>query len=113
MKGSALEGALAELRDISEALCGAVRSGEPQELMDALSRRESAFRAVVRAAGPSSARARTLLAEVQRRDREALYAAEAQIERLRLELEEVRQARTVLARMRESEPPARFVSERV
>jgi hypothetical protein len=113
VKGSTLEDALAELRDVSEALWGAVRSGEPQELMDALSRRESAFRAVVRAAGPSSARARTLLAEVQCGDRDALCAAEAQIERLRLELEEVRQARSVLARMRDPEPSARFVSERV
>ncbi len=113
MKAAALEDALAELRDTSLALWGAVRSGEPQELADALSQRESAFRAVVRAAGPPSARARTLLAEVQCGDRDALCAAEAQIERLRLELEEVRQARAVLARTRALEPPARFVSERV
>ena len=113
MKAAALEDALAELRDTSEALWGAVWSGEPQELVDALSRRESAFRAVVHAAGPSSARARTLLAEVQCGDRDALRAAEARLERLRLELEEVRQARAVLARMRDSESPARFVSKRV
>jgi hypothetical protein len=113
VKTAALEDALAELRDTGEVLWGAVWSGEPQELMDALTRRESAFRTVVRTAGPSSARAHALLAEVQCGDRDALRAAEARLERLRLELEEVRQARAVLARMRGSEPPARFVSERV
>ena len=52
-------------------------------------------------------------AEVQLGDREALRAAEAQLATLRLELEEVRQARAALGRMRAPERPARFLSKRV
>jgi hypothetical protein len=108
-----LEGALSELRDSSEALWVAMRSGEIEQLVEALARRESAHCKVVRAAGPLSAGARALLAEVQRGDREALGAAATRLAGLRHELEEVREARAALARMRKSEQPARFLSRRV
>lgn len=113
MTAAGLEVALIELRDSSNALWLTMRSGEIEQLAEALARRESAYREVVRVGGPLSARARTLLAGILRGDREALDAAEAQLATLRQELGEVREARVALTKMRSSEQPARFLSERV
>jgi hypothetical protein len=109
---AALERALEALRDASDALWVAVEHGDPEKLRDALAQRESAFQAVVSVAGPPSPRSRSLLAEVQRGDSDALAAAQARLATLRLELEDLRQARAALSRTRSSERPARFVSER-
>lgn len=113
MNPSPLDDALSELREASEALWRALRNGEPQEMADAMARRESVFSDVVGAAGSPSARARALLAEVQRGDCEALRAAQEWLGTLRLELEELRQARAALAHMRAPEKLPRFVSKRV
>jgi hypothetical protein len=112
VSAAALERALAALRDASDALWDAVEHGEPEKLVDALAQRESAFQAVVRTAGPPSPTARALLGEVQRGDRDALGAAQARLAALRLELDDLRQTRAALSRMRSSACPARFVSER-
>ena len=112
MNAAALERALEALRDASDVLWGAVEHGDPEKLRDALAQRESAFQAVVSVAGPPSPRSRSLLAEVQRGDSDALATAQTRLETLRLELEDLRQARAALSRTRSSERPARFVSER-
>jgi hypothetical protein len=113
VNAAALERALAELRDASEELWGALRRGDLEELVGALERRESAIRGVSHGPGPPSLCARLLLAEVERGDRDALRVARARLEAVRLELAGVRQARAALARTRSSPRPARFVSERV
>jgi hypothetical protein len=112
VSAAALERALEALRDASDALWVAVEHGGADKLRDALAERESAFQAVIRAAGPPSPRSRSLLADVQRGDRDALAAARARLATLRSELEDLRRVRAALSRVHSSERPARFVSER-
>lgn len=113
MSASELEARVLELRRAAEALDGAFRGADPEELEAALAKREEAFSAFAELARPGlpeavAARVREVLAI----DAEAQSTAREHLDGIRSELLSLRRAREVLASESADTTTPRYFSQR-
>jgi len=93
--------------EATDAIAVALEQDDPQSLPDLISRQHACFE-VLRAEGNASS-----FAAVVDDAESTLALARGRLVEIRKELERVRDARRVAARLRGNEPTARFISRRV